>query len=133
MPTFLSRAGRSRNHTLPVLSNILTGASFSTAGSAQRSFAAFKILPVDPARAGRTSSVVSEYSATSDEMTGAATCREAVDLVVERIRRACDDVGGGQGTFITEEDVVSLAEAQQMTSVYAKMEYGVKRLLWLGG
>ena len=27
----------------------------------------------------------------------------------------------------------SLAEAQKMTSMYAKMEYGVKRLLWLGG
>lgn len=26
----------------------------------------------------------------------------------------------------------SLTEAQRMTSVYAKMEYGVKRLLWLG-
>lgn len=26
-----------------------------------------------------------------------------------------------------------LAEAQRMTSMYAKMEYGVKRLLWLGG
>lgn len=90
----------------------------------------------------------------SDEMTGAATCREAVDLVVERIWRACDDVGGGQGAFVTEEDVVrcvigwiwrvwmgadlhfsfsSVAEAQRITSMYAKMEYGVKRLLWLGG
>ena len=39
-------------------------------------------------------------------MAGAATCREAVDLVVERIQSACDDVGGGQGAFITEEDVV---------------------------
>jgi hypothetical protein len=29
--------------------------------------------------------------------------------------------------------VYSLGEAQRMTSVYAKMEYGVKRLLWLGG
>lgn len=28
--------------------------------------------------------------------------------------------------------VLSVAEAQRMTSVYAKMEYGVKRLLWLG-
>jgi len=28
--------------------------------------------------------------------------------------------------------IFSLAEAQKMTSVYAKMEYGVKRLLWLG-
>lgn len=26
----------------------------------------------------------------------------------------------------------SLEEAQKTTSVYAKMEYGVKRLLWLG-
>jgi hypothetical protein len=29
--------------------------------------------------------------------------------------------------------VCSVGEAQRMTSVYAKMEYGVKRLLWLGG
>jgi hypothetical protein len=61
---------------------------------------------VDPARARRTSSVLSDASAMSDEMAGAATCREAVDLVVERIQSACDDVGGGQGAFITEEDVV---------------------------
>lgn len=27
----------------------------------------------------------------------------------------------------------SLTEAQKMTSIYAKMEYGVKRLIWLGG
>lgn len=27
----------------------------------------------------------------------------------------------------------SLAEAQRATSMYAKVEYGVKRLLWLGG
>jgi phosphatidylinositol 4-phosphatase len=27
----------------------------------------------------------------------------------------------------------SLAEAQRMTTMYAKMEYGLKRLLWLGG
>jgi hypothetical protein len=47
----------------------------------------------------------------SDEITGAATCREAVDLVVERIQRACDDVGGGQGTFVTEEDVVRCVTA----------------------
>jgi len=26
-----------------------------------------------------------------------------------------------------------LAEARKMTGMYAKMEYGVKRLLWLGG
>ena len=97
------------------------------------------------------------YSDTSDEMHGAESCKEAVDLVVERIQNACEDVGGGQGDFVVNEDVVgsvhaylslfdlctnidlpcdiyfSLREAQRVTSVYAKMEYGVKRLLWLGG
>ena len=61
----------------------------------------------------------------SDEMAGAATCREAVDLVVERIQSACDDVGGGQGAFITEEDVVRcvthwprLASGWVLTSIF---------------
>ena len=36
------------------------------------------------------------------------------------------------GRTDTEGALPSLAEAQRMTSVYAKMEYGVKRLLWLG-
>ena len=63
----------------------------------------------------------------SDEMAGAATCREAVDLVVERIQSACDDVGGGQGAFITEEDVVryvtcwpGLAYTQGADSIFLK-------------
>ncbi|KAF8969687.1 SacI homology domain-containing protein [Flammula alnicola] len=132
-PTFLGR-NRSRSHTLPALSNILAGASFSTAGSGQSNFAAFKVLPVDPARTRRMSSTTSEmYSELSDEMHGAATCKEAVDRIVDQIQHACDDVGSGHGNFVADEDVVSLAEAQRMTSVYAKMEYGVKRLLWLGG
>ncbi|KAF9477543.1 hypothetical protein BDN70DRAFT_810519 [Pholiota conissans] len=137
-PTFPGRSKktRSRSATLPLLSNILAEASFGTAGAPgqQRNFAAFKVLPIDPARARRASSTTSQmYSETSDEMHGAATCKEAVDLIVERIYNACNDVGGGQGDFVTQEDVVSLADAQRMTSVYAKMEYGVKRLLWLGG
>lgn len=143
------------------LSNILTGnVSFNTAGaSGTVNFGAFKVLPIDPGRVKRHSSYESEASdgggGMSDEMRGAATCREAVDLIVERIERACGDIGGAQGKdFIVSEDVVrcvlklramsllrflilsfrcSLAEAQRMTSVYAKMEYGVKRLLWLGG
>jgi hypothetical protein len=91
------------------------------------------------------------YMATSDETQSAATCREAVDLIVDRIQRACQDAGGAEGErFVVQEDVVGwvlvilhevhcfyvsqfrLTEAQRMTSVYAKMEYGVKRLLWLG-
>ena len=72
-------------------------------------------------------------------------------MIVEAIRQACNDIGNEHREFISEGDVVrcalrllwlwtkadvyrgySLAEAQRMTSVYAKMEYGVKRLLWLG-
>ncbi len=45
--------------------------------------------------------------AMSDEMQSAATCREAVDLIVDRIWRACEDVGGAHGErFVVQEDVV---------------------------
>jgi hypothetical protein len=125
---------RSRSYTLPSLTNIMTNKSFATAGPGQRNFAAFKVLPVDPSRGRRQGSSMSDgYADLSDEMQGASTCKEAVDLIVERIYDACRDVGGAQGDFISEEDIVSLQEAQRLTSVYAKMEYGVKRLLWLGG
>jgi len=47
---------------------------------------------------------------------------------------AMSDLGKGTGEVVSvrKEVIVSLAEARKMTSVYAKMEYGVKRLLWLG-
>jgi len=53
--------------------------------------------------------------------------------MVDSILRACEDIGSSHDGFVTEADIVSISEAQRMTSVYAKMEYGVKRLLWLGG
>jgi hypothetical protein len=55
---------------------------------------------------------------------------------------ACDSAISGLGKskgdvdvvpLVRDEDIVSLAEARKMTGMYAKMEYGVKRLLWLGG
>ncbi|KAI0748534.1 SacI homology domain-containing protein [Daedaleopsis nitida] len=92
-------------------------------------FAAFKALPVDPARSRRETG---SFIQSQDELAGAKSCKEAVDMIVEAIRQACKDMGNEHRDFITEADVVSLAEAQRMTSVYAKMEYGVKRLLWLG-
>ncbi|ESK89839.1 hypothetical protein Moror_824 [Moniliophthora roreri MCA 2997] len=120
------------------LSNILTNTSVNA--GVDKTFAAFKMLPIDPARIRRISSSgtgTAEYADATDELTSASTCKEAVDLVVNAIVAACKDVGaiGGskEGDFVKEEDVVSLAEAQRMTSMYAKMEYGVKRLLWLGG
>jgi len=39
-------------------------------------------------------------------MHGASTCQEATSLIVDRIYRACEDTGGGQGDFVTEDDVV---------------------------
>jgi len=113
------------------LSNLLSSASFATMGS-EKTFAAFKVLPIDPTRIRRASSR-GGYADAAEELSGASTCQEAVDIIVDSIHRACDDVGGTHGDFVTNADVVSLAEAQRMTSVYAKMEYGVKRLLWLGG
>ncbi|KAF9053929.1 hypothetical protein BDZ89DRAFT_1153595 [Hymenopellis radicata] len=100
----------------------------------RKSFAAFKMLPIDPARLRRTSSDGYDGPVIGVEETeGAGSCREAVDMIVERIRSACEDSGSATPDFVKVEDVVGLAEAQRMTSMYAKMEYGVKRLLWLGG
>ncbi|KAG7448009.1 uncharacterized protein BT62DRAFT_890388 [Guyanagaster necrorhizus] len=96
------------------------------ANAAEKTFAAFKMLPIDPTRSR-------SQSAGSEEVERAGNCREAVDMMVERIKRACEDVSGVDDGFLRERDVVSLAEAQRMTSMYTKMEYGVKRLLWLGG
>ncbi|KAJ3784104.1 SacI homology domain-containing protein [Lentinula aff. detonsa] len=128
------------------LSNILSNAAIASPGLGvmenRTSFAAFKMLPIDPARVRRGSSYGSttEYMQAADELTGAANCREAVDLVVDSIRRACEDVGTASSVsgsdvdqFVVDEDVMGLVDAQKMTSMYAKMEYGVKRLLWLGG
>ncbi|KAM6500271.1 SacI homology domain containing protein [Amanita muscaria] len=97
-----------------------------------KTYAAFKVLPVDPARIRRSSSTGDgAYAEVSDEMNNAATCREAVDLITSSIERASREAGGG--VSVKDEDVVGLTEAEKMTSMYAKMEYGVKRLLWLGG
>ncbi|KAF4615242.1 hypothetical protein D9613_002633 [Agrocybe pediades] len=185
-PMKIRTGGLRRSRTLPstssasggnALSNILTGTAFgigtqaggssnAPGGEASTSiggseaekfnFAAFKVLPIDPARHARRGSSYNTSTARSratasdggygegadGDLQGAASCREAVDVIVDCIRRGCLDVSGGRRTsldgqtehpVVKEEDVVSLAEAQRMTSVYAKMEYGVKRLLWLGG
>ncbi|PPQ63259.1 hypothetical protein CVT24_006784 [Panaeolus cyanescens] len=189
--TAMNNLGSKIRTQTPALSRILAGAPPPTVeaagGTASVSassnspftytFAAFKVLPIDPARTGsrihhrhgssgmsaaaipeamsRASSSGGDdpggYLDDGENYGGASTCREVADWIVAKIWRACEDVGGGSGAgvglgyntargrtvrssdnFVKEEDVVSLAEAQRMTSVYAKMEYGVKRLLWLG-
>ncbi|KAJ7582942.1 SacI homology domain-containing protein [Mycena floridula] len=121
----------SKKTNATVLSNILNTASMSMNGSEQ-TFAAFKMLPIDPTRTRRATSDGGSDNIET-ELNEASSCKEAVDLLIDTIRRACDDIGSGHKDFVVEKDVVSLAEAQNMTSMYAKMEYGVKRLLWLGG
>ncbi|RPD66400.1 hypothetical protein L226DRAFT_530498 [Lentinus tigrinus ALCF2SS1-7] len=116
-----------RKGTAP-LSQIMSEAAAPAAGQ-ETIFAAFKALPVDPARSRRETG---SFIQSPDELSSAKNCKEAVDMIVDAIRQACKDIGNERPDFITEADVVSLAEAQRMTSVYAKMEYGVKRLLWLG-
>lgn len=101
-------------------------------------FAAFKLLPINPTRIRRAASTATVNS-DHDYSVGlgdATNCKEATELIVDAIQRACGDLGnrdGPHGLKVEDADVVSLAEAQRMTSMYAKMEYGVKRLLWLGG
>lgn len=140
-----SPPGRGSN----ALSRLLSNASVKSNHN-PLSFVAFKALPIDPARSRRGTGSFDEYA---DDLAGATTCKEAVDVIVDAIRRAREDVGDADGLSIMESDIVryvsdsaviiiycltfancySLAEAQRMTTVYAKMEYGLKRLLWLGG
>ncbi|KAJ7109515.1 SacI homology domain-containing protein [Mycena epipterygia] len=134
IPATLGRTGTAASALSARLLNASPNAGES--GAALTSFAAFKVLPIDPARTRRASSMGGTYAESSEELSGAGCCREAVDLIVDSIRRACEEMGNDGGSvagLVAEEDVVGLAEAQRMTSMYAKMEYGVKRLLWLGG
>jgi hypothetical protein len=48
----------------------------------------------------------SMYADPADELSGASSCQEAVNLIVDSIWRACEDVGVNDGGFVTNEDVV---------------------------
>lgn len=93
------------------------------------SYAAFKALPVDPTRMRRTTG---SFEETANELSWAKTCKEAIDSIVDTIQHAVADAGGNASDLVKEEDIVSLKEAQKATTVMAKMEYGLKRLIWLG-
>jgi len=71
--------------------------------SKDTSFAAFKALPVGSThvRSG------SGYTEPADDLASAASCKEAVDLIVGAVKRACEDVGSASGDgFIAEGDIV---------------------------
>ncbi|KAI0301975.1 SacI homology domain-containing protein [Russula brevipes] len=157
-----TRLSRLLSSTAPPPSPSLeTAASAGSADATSTSFAAFKALPIDPTRTRREDSTFDEPHPNAgaaaailpDELADARTCQEAVDFMVDAVARACasahahahahargpsgsesSNSRGDNGVpSVRKEDIVSLAEARKMTSMYAKMEYGVKRLLWLGG
>ncbi|TDL25045.1 hypothetical protein BD410DRAFT_718891 [Rickenella mellea] len=113
------------------LSQMISGSR--SVGDQLSSYVAFKSLPVDPMHMRRAKEGFEELSIGSDDLSRAETCKDAVNVIVDAIVRACADVGNSNPSIVTESEIVSLAEAQRMTTVYAKMEYGLKRLLWLGG
>lgn len=97
------RTSPQRKNTGARLSTLLSRVA-EPAQASDRVFAAFKVLPVDPARPRRETGSAIEPA---DELSGAKNCKEAVDLIVESIIKACQDVGGGrQPNFVEEEDVV---------------------------
>lgn len=90
----------SRRNT--ALSRILTNAAAPVIND-DMTFAAFKALPIDPARSRRDNG---SFVEPADELTGAANCKEVVDLMVGAIHKACMDVGNGHEDFVSEADVV---------------------------
>lgn len=109
LPAPLARAmSTGRKSVIEPISGALASAQQGLkGGSKDQTMAAFKMLPIDPTRVRRTSEG-GEYAEASNDyiMHGATTCREAVDLVVETIRKPCADVGVEQSGFVRDEDVV---------------------------
>ncbi|KAG8998701.1 hypothetical protein FRB94_005962 [Tulasnella sp. JGI-2019a] len=113
--------------TSSILSNVLTASSM---GPQEHLFVAFKAIPEEIERESRGNDGADEFVATNRT---SETCQQAVDGIVSAIRKACISAGTKPGEgFVSEGDIVSLAEAQRLASIYSKFEYGFKRLLWLG-
>lgn len=113
-----------------ILSQILT-ANKETQGD-EPSFVAFKALPVDPTRIRR---ITGSFDETANSLLLERDCKQAVEAVVEDIYQAVVQVKGleiEKGQIVSEGAIVSLEEAQRVTPITAKIEYGIKRLLWLG-
>ncbi|EJU05562.1 hypothetical protein DACRYDRAFT_113641 [Dacryopinax primogenitus] len=84
-------------------------------------FAAFKALPTSTAASGRDLDAVPVIS-----------CKHAVDVIADTIVRACKGMEASQKKdFVRVQDIISLEEARRETTVYAKLEYYLKRRLWL--
>jgi hypothetical protein len=83
------------------LSRILTNVALATGAASGDTAvtAAFKALPVD--NIGRAGATV------DDPVMSAATCRDAVDVMVNMLSKACEDAGSVGPEFIVEKDIVT--------------------------
>jgi len=105
----------------PALSRTGTAASIAKGLPEDTQFAAFKALPTSGSSRARDLDAVPFTS-----------CREAVNVIVDTVVRACkDDEVPQKNDFVRTQDIISLAEAQRETTVYSKLEYYLKRRLWL--
>ena len=104
-PSLPSRLSKRMSAPLPqgIVSSLLTKAA-APADDGESSFAAFKMLPIDPTRARRDTG---SFIEPADELSGAKNCKQAADLIVDTIRQACVDVDVALGDdFVVEEDIV---------------------------
>jgi phosphatidylinositol 4-phosphatase len=73
-------------------------------------FAAFKMLPIDPTRSRRTSSIGGERDYIEPEndilLNGATNCKQAVEYVVDYLKKACEEIGSSHVDFVKDADVV---------------------------
>lgn len=108
-------------------------------------FFAFKALPREfVARRNGVRADVRSLSSGSDSededeedvaLESNETCRATVDRIARRISEQCVRAGGGEGgnaaDLVVERDIVSVQDAVNATSLLARMDYAVKRFLWL--
>ena len=72
-------------------------------GMEEACYVTFKALPVEAAWLRRDSR---SYEEPSDDLSGVSSCKEAVDLIVEAIRRACEDIGNDRADLIKTSEIV---------------------------
>lgn len=87
-------------------SNTLSRLLFNASVKSNRnllSFVALKALLIDPVRSRRGTGSFDEYA---DDLAGATTFKEAVNVIVDAIRRALEDLGNADGLSIMESDIV---------------------------
>ncbi|EIW70203.1 hypothetical protein TREMEDRAFT_30281 [Tremella mesenterica DSM 1558] len=89
---------------------------------------AFKVLPREFIAKGASSGQIDEDDISIDS---GDTCKAAAERIVEKVKLQCEQLGGGGKGFVKYEDIVSLEEAQRSTTLLERVDYALKRFLWL--